>query len=128
MITSVNLFILFLWYVAAMCYFVGLAYMRVTEYRARFENLPMSGDTLPGWFLPGVFESEIMKKALFARLAVISAVTAGATGSAMAALPEAVTTAVTTAQTDLLALFGALTTAGVAIWVGKLIYNRFKPQ
>lgn len=65
---------------------------------------------------------------LYSRLALIPAFVAAATGSAMAALPEAVTTAVTTAQTDLLALFGALTTAGVAIWVGKLIYNRFKPQ
>lgn len=49
-----------------------------------------------------------------------------AMGSAHAALPEGVTTAITTAQTDLLALFSALTAAGVAIWVGRVIYNKFK--
>jgi hypothetical protein len=42
-----------------------------------------------------------------------------------AALDSAVTTAITTAQTDLLALLAALTTAGVAIWVGRLIYRKF---
>jgi hypothetical protein len=57
-----------------------------------------------------------------------SALLAGVVGSANAALDAAVTTAITTAQTDMLALFGALTAAGVAIWVGKLIYNKFKPQ
>lgn len=45
---------------------------------------------------------------------------------AHAALDEAVTTAITTAKTDLLALLAALTTAGVAIWVGRLIYNKFR--
>jgi hypothetical protein len=49
----------------------------------------------------------------------------GAMSSAHAALDAAVTTAVTTAQTDLLALYGALTAAGVAIWVGRLIYRKF---
>lgn len=58
MTISTEVFILFMWYFAAMCYFVGLAYMRVTEFRARFENLPISGDTLPGGFSPGVYESE----------------------------------------------------------------------
>jgi len=51
---------------------------------------------------------------------------ASAFGAAHAALPEGVTTAITGAQTDLLALFGALTAAGVAIWVGRVIYNKFK--
>jgi hypothetical protein len=46
--------------------------------------------------------------------------------SAFAALPEAVTTGITTAQTDLLALLAALTAAGIAVWVGKVIYNRFR--
>lgn len=45
--------------------------------------------------------------------------------SSFAALPVAVTTAIGDAQTDLIALFAALTAAGVAIWVGKLIYARF---
>lgn len=63
-----------------------------------------------------------MKKVLFG----VSAM--GLVGAANAALDTAVTTAITTAQTDLLSLFSALTAAGVAIWVGKLIYNKFKPQ
>ena len=46
-------------------------------------------------------------------------------GSAHAALPEAVTTSITTAQTDLVALYAALTAAGVIIWVGRLIYRKF---
>lgn len=47
-------------------------------------------------------------------------------GAAHAELPAAVTTAITGAQTDLLALFAALTAAGVAIWVGRIIYNKFR--
>jgi hypothetical protein len=58
--------------------------------------------------------------------AALGAATVAAVSSAHAALPEAVTTAITGAQTDLLALLGALTTAGVAIWVGRVIYNKFK--
>jgi len=46
-------------------------------------------------------------------------------GMANAALDTAVTAAITAAQTDLLALFAALTTAGAAIWVARLIYKRF---
>jgi len=46
--------------------------------------------------------------------------------SAHAALDAAVTTAITTAQTDVLALLTALTAAGVAIWVGRIIYNKFR--
>jgi hypothetical protein len=57
-----------------------------------------------------------------------AAFSAGLMGAANAALSAGVTDAITTAQTDLLSLFGALTAAGVAIWVGKLIYNKFKPQ
>jgi hypothetical protein len=45
--------------------------------------------------------------------------------SANAALDAAVTTAVTSAQTDLIALYGALTTAGVAIWVVRIISRKF---
>jgi hypothetical protein len=48
-----------------------------------------------------------------------------AAGSAHAALPTEVTAAITAAQTDLLALFAALTVAGAAIWVGRLIYRKF---
>lgn len=61
----------------------------------------------------------------FGRLAVISAAAAASIGSANAALDTAVTAAITTAQTDLLALYAALTTAGVAIWIGRLIYRKF---
>jgi hypothetical protein len=43
-----------------------------------------------------------------------------------AALDTAVATAITTAQTDVLALLAALTAAGVAIWVGRVIYNHFR--
>jgi len=57
---------------------------------------------------------------------IVLPVISGFGGAAMAAVPEAVTTAITGAQTDLLALLAALTTAGVAIWVGRLIYNKFK--
>lgn len=43
-----------------------------------------------------------------------------------AALDAAVTTAIDTAETDVLALLTALTAAGVAIWVGRIIYNKFR--
>lgn len=43
-----------------------------------------------------------------------------------AALPTSVTDAITTTQTDLLALLAALTVAGAAIWVGRMIYNYFR--
>lgn len=58
------------------------------------------------------------------KLAAVAA-PAGLVGSAHAALSTEVTTAITTAQTDLLALYAALTGAGVAIWVGRLIYRKF---
>jgi len=45
---------------------------------------------------------------------------------AFAAVDSAVTTAITAAQTDLLAVLAALTTAGAAIWVARLIYNKFR--
>jgi hypothetical protein len=54
-----------------------------------------------------------------------SGLVAGVMGSAHAALDASVTTAITNAQTDMLALFAALTTAGAAIWVARLIYKRF---
>lgn len=44
---------------------------------------------------------------------------------AHAALDAAVTTAITAAQTDLTALYGALTTAGAALFVLRIIYRRF---
>jgi len=47
-------------------------------------------------------------------------------GASHAALDAAVTTAVTTAQADLLALYSALTAAGVVIWVARMIYRHFK--
>ena len=61
----------------------------------------------------------------FARLSAIAAAAAAGVGSANAALDAAVTTAITSAQGDLLALYGALTAAGVAIWIGRLIYRKF---
>jgi hypothetical protein len=67
-----------------------------------------------------------MKKQTALRLGAIPAVVMASVGSAHAALATEVTTAITSAQTDLLALMGALTTAGVAIWVGRLIYNKFR--
>jgi hypothetical protein len=69
--------------------------------------------------------SETMKK-LPKWLAALVAAGALTMQQAHAALDTAVTTAITTAQTDLLALLSALTTAGVAIWVGRLIYNKFR--
>lgn len=62
---------------------------------------------------------ETMKKVLLG-VAAVSTI-----GMANAALDSAVTAAITSAQTDLLALFSALTAAGVAIWVGRLIYRKF---
>jgi hypothetical protein len=44
---------------------------------------------------------------------------------AHAALDAAISTGIASAQTDLLALFSALTLAGVAIWVGRIIYRKF---
>lgn len=59
------------------------------------------------------------------RIVVAGGATGGIVGSVHAALSTEVTTAVTTAQNDLLALYAALTAAGVAIWVGRLIYRKF---
>jgi hypothetical protein len=74
--------------------------------------------------------SEMNKLSLVARkVAVASMVAGGMTAmQAHAALDAAVTTAITAAQTDLLALLGALTAAGLAIWVASLIYRKFKPK
>ena len=58
-------------------------------------------------------------------LAVPAAVLASLPVASFAALPEAVTTAITTTQTDVLALLAALTVAGAAIWVGRIIYRYF---
>ena len=62
-------------------------------------------------------------RAVLGSLVALGALTAQ---QAHAALDSAVTTAITAAQTDLLALLAALTTAGVAIWVARLIYNKFR--
>ncbi len=63
-----------------------------------------------------------MKKLLaFAPVAAVAALGQ----SAHAALPTEVTTAITNAQADLIALFGALTAAGVAIWLARVIYRKF---
>jgi len=45
---------------------------------------------------------------------------------AYAAVPEAVTDGIDTATTDMTTVYTALTSAGVVIWVGRLIYNRFR--
>lgn len=45
--------------------------------------------------------------------------------AAHAALDAAVTTSISTAQTDLVALYTALTGAGVVIWVARIISRRF---
>lgn len=39
-------------YFGGICYFLLIAVLRVRAFRARFTNLPMSGDTSPGG-LPG---------------------------------------------------------------------------
>lgn len=62
-------------------------------------------------------------RAFLASLVALGALTAQ---QAHAALDSAVTTAISTAQTDLLALLAALTAAGVAIWIGRTIYNKFR--
>jgi hypothetical protein len=64
-----------------------------------------------------------MKKYLNKALALAGL--SAAAMSANAALDTAVTTAITTAQTDLIALYTALTGAGVVIWVARLIYRKF---
>ncbi len=60
------------------------------------------------------------------KLALVLAPVAVLASQAHAALPEAVTTGITTASGDLVALFGALTTAGIAVFVARVIYNKFK--
>lgn len=67
-----------------------------------------------------------MKKALMLRLAAVQAAALAASGAAHAALPTEVTTGITTAQTDIVAMLGALTAAGIAIWVVAVIYNKFR--
>lgn len=67
-----------------------------------------------------------MSKKLGSRLALVPAFVAATGGVAHAALDVAVTTGITTAQTDLLALLAALTTAGIAVFVGRVIYRYFK--
>lgn len=66
-----------------------------------------------------------MFKKIFAPLLAMIAMLFGLMNSAHAALGADVTAAITTAQTDLLALYAALTAAGVLIWVGRLIYRKF---
>ncbi len=59
------------------------------------------------------------------KLSLILAPVAVLASQAHAALPSEVTTAITNAQTDLIALFAALTAAGVAIWLARVIYRKF---
>lgn len=47
-------------------------------------------------------------------------------GVAHAALPEEVTTGLTTAGADLVTLFGAMTAAGILVFVARAIYKRFR--
>ncbi|WP_114969946.1 major capsid protein [Rhodoferax ferrireducens] len=62
-----------------------------------------------------------MKKALFARLALVSGVTAAAAGSAMAEVPAVVTTALTALQADALTVAGIVLAAIVAVYAFKFI-------
>lgn len=59
---------------------------------------------------------------------ILGAVTLAAlsTGAAFAEVPAEVTAAIASAKTDLLSLLAGLTAAGVAIWVGSVLYNRFR--
>lgn len=45
---------------------------------------------------------------------------------AHAALDESVATGITAAQTDLVALYGLLTAAGIACFVAAVVYRKFK--
>lgn len=67
-----------------------------------------------------------MSKKIALRLAAIAAAGVSVTGTANAALALAVTDAITAGQTDLIALMTALTTAGAAVWVARIIYRHFK--
>ena len=67
-----------------------------------------------------------MKK--FTMLAAVPAALGASMGSALAALPADVTTAIDAAETDLLALYAALTVVGATIWVARLIYRHFRPR
>lgn len=77
-------------------------------------------------FAPFQLKETEMKKALMLRLAAVQAAALAASGAAHAALPTEVTTGITTAQTDIVAMLGALTAAGIAIWVVAVIYNKFR--
>jgi len=68
----------------------------------------------------------MMKNITRVLLAPMALAAVALSSSVQAAVPESVTAAITTAQTDLLSLLAALTAAGVAIWVGRVIYNKFK--
>lgn len=68
-----------------------------------------------------------------AGVALKAAFVAAVTGSmllgsnvAHAALATGITDAIDDAQADMLSLLTALTLAGVAIWVGMVIYRKFK--
>jgi hypothetical protein len=62
----------------------------------------------------------------FVKLGAVGSALVLAGEAANAALASAVTEAITTTQTDVLALLAALTVAGAAIWVGRMIYSYFK--
>lgn len=59
-------------------------------------------------------------------IVLAAAVAALSTGAAMAEVPAEVTAAIASAKTDVLTMLGGLTAAGVAIWVGTVLYNRFR--
>lgn len=72
-----------------------------------------------------------MKQSAFTRklgrvLAVVGLGFGAAVPMAHAALPEGVTTAITTAQGDLVSLLTALTSAGLVVFVARVIYRYFK--
>jgi hypothetical protein len=60
------------------------------------------------------------------KLGALSAVALASVQSAMAALPAGVTTGITTAQADLIEMYGALTAAGIAIFVVAVVYRHFR--
>ena len=59
-------------------------------------------------------------------LSVLTVLLSAFPALSFAALDAAVETGITAAKTDLLALLAALTTAGIAVFVGKVVYRYFK--
>lgn len=63
--------------------------------------------------------------AVKAKALALAAVAGASIGTAHAALPAAVTDALDGAETDLLALYAALTAVGAALFVARIIYRKF---